>query len=132
MKISSADEPKVDEILTNDDEVKVAAFMSKILTKALINRTQKYLKAKLVDQFATPQYSNDLMTQISKIAAAETALTKEKSPSVPPEARGSTPVAAPANATKPAETAESTKKKRTPITAPEPVRTVMSLCLWCF
>ena len=133
MKISSPDEPKVDEILKNEDEIKVATFMSKILTKALINRTQKFLKAKLVDQFSTPQFSGEMMTQISKIAAAETALTgaKEKSPSVPPMTRGTTPVVAPVTAPKPTETKEyttvsagegtETKKKRTPITAPESV-----------
>merc|ERR1712048_1211258 len=107
----------VDEILGSEDEIKVATFMSKILTKALINRTQKFLKAKLVDQFATPQFSSDMMNQISKIAAAETALSgvKEKSPSVPPAAhRSMTPTAAPAApevAKKTADTAEGTDGK---------------------
>jgi len=123
MKISSPDNPSVDNLLGSEEDIKVATFMSKILTKALINRTQKFLKAKLTDQFATPQFSSDMMTQISKIAAAETALSgnKEKSPSVPPVAL--------AVATKPADAAEATetKKKRTPITAPEDTTKKMDL-----
>ena len=77
MKISSPDDFKVDELLNTNEDVEVAVFLSKVLTKALINRTQHILKAKLTGQtYVTPQFSSDLQSQISKIAAAETTLLK--------------------------------------------------------
>ena len=81
MKITSAENPEVDNLLVTEDDVKVAVFMSKVLTKALSNLTHRHLKAKLSDQFSnliTKQLnSSDLQSQISKIAAAETALTNK-------------------------------------------------------
>ena len=81
MKITSAENPEVDNLLVTEDDVKVAVFMSKVLTKALSNLTHKHLKAKLSDQFSNliskQLNSSDLQSQISKIAAAETALTNK-------------------------------------------------------
>ena len=118
MKISSPDDFKVDELLNTDEDVEVAVFLSKVLTKALINRTQRILKAKLTGQtYVTPQFSSDMQSQISKIAAAETTLasgSKQKSSSEPPAAGTPTPATAPEKPTE-------VKKKRTPITAPDPV-----------
>jgi hypothetical protein len=81
MKITSAENPEVDNLLVTEDDVKVAVFMSKVLTKALSNLTHRHLKAKLSDQFSNliskQLNSADLQSQISKIAAAETALTNK-------------------------------------------------------
>ena len=81
MKITSAENPEVDNLLVTEDDVKVAVFMSKVLTKALSNLTHRHLKAKLSDQFSNliskQLNSSDLQSQISKIAAAETALTNK-------------------------------------------------------
>ena len=47
------------------------------MTKALIQKIQANLKAKIQDQYASPQFNTDLQSQLTKIAAAESALTKE-------------------------------------------------------
>ena len=77
LKISNVNDPAVDELLTTDMEVKIALFVSKTLTKALIQKIQANLKAKIQDQYASPQFATDLQSQLTKIAAAESALTKE-------------------------------------------------------
>ena len=125
MKITSPDSPQVDDLLVTADDVKVAIFMSKVLTKALTTLTHKHLKAKLTNQFSSfvnQQLSADMSSQISKIAAAETALTnKEKSPSVPPSSTPAAPLA-PAATTKPAtidEPPKKTNKGHSLIIAPE-------------
>ena len=72
MKITSAENPEVDNLLVTQDDVKVAVFMSKVLTKALSNLTHRHLKAKLSDQFSNliskQLNSAELQSQISKIA----------------------------------------------------------------
>ena len=81
MKITSAENPEVDNLLVTEDDVKVAVFMSKVLTKALSNLTHRHLKDKLSGHFSnmiSKQLNfSDLQSQISKIAAAETALTNK-------------------------------------------------------
>jgi hypothetical protein len=94
MKIDSANSPLVDGILKSEDDVKVALFLSKILSQALLNRMQQNMKAKLQNSFAAgPQVMGDMQKQISKIAAVETALSNKEAklnlpkpqPAKPPE-----------------------------------------------
>ena len=101
MKIPSSDSPLAENILKNDDDIKVAVFLSKVLTTALLSRIQHNLKAKLHNHYVT-KYNAELQSQISKIAAAETTLPKKKEKMTEPP---------------PAKKKEE-KPKRTPITAP--------------
>ena len=129
MKIPSPDDVKVNELFETEEEVKIGVFMSKVLTKALINKIQQALKAKLqgfdkkTDPFATAQFSKDLDNQISKIAAAETALLKNKEKEVKEaenkKRSSDTKTSSTTSSTSSKKEEPPAKKKRTPITAPE-------------
>ena len=69
----------IDKILRDDDDVRVAVWMTKVITKALTNKLQANLKAKLVSNFFnTAMEKRDIDSQVAKIAAAETALISSK------------------------------------------------------
>ena len=69
----------IDQILRDDDDVRVAVWMTKVLTKALTNKLQANLKAKLASNFFnTAMEKREIDSQVAKIAAAETALISSK------------------------------------------------------
>ena len=69
----------IDKILRDDDDVRVAVWMTKVITKALTNKLQANLKAKLASNFFnTAMEKRDIDSQVAKIAAAETALIASK------------------------------------------------------